>query len=68
MVDSPDPPTPPSATSDAARTPTVAQSFRTQLTAGADTVDPVTWAGSVPYATGIAPRMRIGHSKWFNLL
>ena len=50
------------------RTPTVAQSFRTQLIPGADVVDPVTWAGSVPYATGITPRMRIGHSKRFNLL
>ena len=29
----------------------------------ADVVNPVTWAGSVPYAAGIAPRMRIGHSK-----
>lgn len=68
MVDSTDPPTPPSAAPDAARTPAVAHSFRTQLTPGADVVDPVTWAGSVPYATGIAPRMRIGHSRWFNLL
>lgn len=68
MVDSTDSPTPPSAAPDAARTPAVAHSFRTQLTPGADVVDPVTWAGSVPYATGIAPRMRIGHSRWFNLL
>lgn len=68
MVDSTDPPTPPRADHDAARAPSVAHSFRTQLTPGADVVDPVTWAGSVPYATGIAPRMRISHSKWFNLL
>lgn len=68
MVDSTDSPTPPSAAPDAARTPAVAHSFRTQLTPGADVVDPVTWAGSVPYATDIAPRMRIGHSRWFNLL
>ncbi|PVX59739.1 molybdopterin-binding oxidoreductase [Rhodococcus globerulus] len=68
MVDSTDPSTAPRADPDAVRTPTVAQSFRTQLIPGADVVDPVTWAGSVPYATGITPRMRIGHSKWFNLL
>lgn len=26
------------------------------------------WAGSVPAQYGVAPRVRIGHSKWFNLL
>jgi hypothetical protein len=35
---------------------------------GEDAVDPTTWAGSVPQAQGIAPRMRIGRSRWFNLL
>ena len=44
------------------------QSFRSQLTAGEDAVDPVTWAGAVPQAHGIAPRVRVGHSRWFNLL
>ena len=42
--------------------------FRTQLTRGEDAVDPVTWAGSVPAQYGIAPRVRVGRSKWFNLL
>ena len=31
-------------------------------------MDPSTWAGSVPVAHGIAPRVRIGQSRWFNLL
>jgi sulfoxide reductase catalytic subunit YedY len=43
-------------------------SFRTQLSSGEDTVDPSSWAGSIPVASGIAPRVRIGRSRWFNLL
>jgi len=35
---------------------------------GVEVVDPATWAGSVPHAGGIAPRVRIGRSRWFNLL
>ncbi len=31
-------------------------------------VDPETWAGAIPQAGGIAPRVRIGRSRWFNLL
>ncbi|MEO9221665.1 MAG: molybdopterin-dependent oxidoreductase, partial [Mycobacteriaceae bacterium] len=42
--------------------------FRTQLTRGEDVIDVSTWAGSVPEASGVAPRVRIGHSRWFNLL
>ncbi len=48
--------------------PEVVQSYRSQLTTGEDVVDPTTWAGSVPQAHGIAPRVRIGRSRWFNLL
>ena len=48
--------------------PEALQSFRSQLTVGEDVVDPTTWAGSVPEATGIAPRLRIGRDRWFNLL
>ena len=29
---------------------------------------PATWAGSIPQVNGIAPRVRIGRSRWFNLL
>jgi methionine sulfoxide reductase catalytic subunit len=46
----------------------VTDSFRTQLTRGAQVVDPATWSGSVPVAQGIAPRVRTGRSRWFNLL
>jgi methionine sulfoxide reductase catalytic subunit len=48
--------------------PEVVRSFRSQLTVGADVVDPETWAGSVPQAQGIAPRVRLGRNRWFNLL
>ena len=43
-------------------------SFSSQLTRGEDVVDPDHWTGSVPVAHGIAPRVRIGQSRWFNLL
>jgi methionine sulfoxide reductase catalytic subunit len=49
-------------------TPDLVRSYRWQLTPGEDVVDTATWAGSVPQVTGIAPRVRIGSSKWFNLL
>jgi len=42
--------------------------LRQQLTKGEDVVDPKTWAGSVPAAFGIAPRVRIGRDGWFNLV
>lgn len=47
--------------------PTVVSELRQQLIAGHDTVDPKTWAGSIPAAFGIAPRLRIGATRWFNL-
>ncbi len=48
--------------------PETVRSFRSQLSTGDDVVDPTTWAGSVPQAQGIAPRVRVGSSRWFNLL
>jgi methionine sulfoxide reductase catalytic subunit len=48
--------------------PDVVRSFRYQLTLGEDVIDTATWAGSVPQVNGIAPRVRVGRSKWFNLL
>jgi sulfoxide reductase catalytic subunit YedY len=48
--------------------PDVVRSFRYQLTAGEDVIDTATWAGSVPQVNGIAPRVRIGDRRWFNLL
>jgi sulfoxide reductase catalytic subunit YedY len=41
--------------------------FRAGLSRGEDTVDVATWAGAIPAASGVAPRVRVG-SRWFNLL
>ncbi len=49
-------------------TPENLDSCRAGLTTGEDVVDPETWAGSVPAAYGIAPRVRIGRDRWFSLL
>ncbi|MCX7520857.1 molybdopterin-dependent oxidoreductase [Microbacterium sp. STN6] len=49
-------------------TPDVIRRFRGELNRGEDVIDPMTFAGSLPQDRGIAPRIRIGHSKWFNLL
>jgi DMSO/TMAO reductase YedYZ molybdopterin-dependent catalytic subunit/thiosulfate reductase cytochrome b subunit len=48
--------------------PKAVNELREKLTKGEDVVDPKTWAGSIPAAFGIAPRLRIGASRWFNLL
>jgi len=42
--------------------------YRALLTKGEDVIDPQTWAGSLPAAYGIAPRLRVGANRWFNLL
>ncbi len=44
------------------------ESYRELLTKGEDVIAPETWAGSLPAAYGIAPRLRIGANRWFNLL
>jgi methionine sulfoxide reductase catalytic subunit len=49
-------------------TPEVVRSYRWQLTPGEDVIDTATWTGSFPQANGIAPRVRVGRNKWFNLL
>src|SRR5690554_1231529 len=48
--------------------PDALHAFRAELSRGIDVVDPKTWAGSIPAQTALAPRIRIGRSKWFNLL
>ena len=48
--------------------PEAVTSFRDRLTRGADVVDPETWAGAIPAAYGVAPRVRIGANRWLNLL
>ncbi len=45
-----------------------AASFRDQLTVGDEVIDPATFAGSIPAVKGVAPRIRIGRDRWFNLL
>ncbi|NLU82464.1 molybdopterin-dependent oxidoreductase [Rhodococcus sp. HNM0569] len=49
-------------------TPNASADFRRELDKRHyDAVDD-SWAGSVPAQYGVAPRIRIGRSKWFNLL
>jgi sulfoxide reductase catalytic subunit YedY len=44
-------------------------SYRSRLKRGEDVIDPVVWASAVaPVQSGIAPRVRIGRERWFNLL
>jgi len=66
-ADQPTPTNPPSPAQSSV-SPEAKQSYRSQLTTGEDVVDPTTWAGSIPKAHGIAPRVRVGRSRWFNLL
>jgi len=44
------------------------KSFREELDARRYTVVDEDWAGGVPAQYGVAPRVRIGQGKWFNLL
>jgi methionine sulfoxide reductase catalytic subunit len=48
--------------------PELVRSYRWQLTPGEDVIDVATFAGSIPHVNGIAPRVRVGRSRWFNLL
>src|SRR5689334_20844354 len=48
--------------------PDLVRSYRWQLTPGEDVIDTATWAGSIPQVNGVAPRVRVGRDKWFNLL
>jgi sulfoxide reductase catalytic subunit YedY len=48
--------------------PKTVSELRDRLTKGEDVVDPQTWAGSIPAAFGIAPQLRVGANRWFNLL
>ena len=31
-------------------------------------IDKATWAGAIPHVNGVAPRVRVGRDRWFNLL
>ncbi|MGB3329450.1 MAG: molybdopterin-dependent oxidoreductase [Thermomicrobiales bacterium] len=43
-------------------------SYREELLPGGSVVDLQTWAGSLPQKYGVAPSIRIGRNRWFNLL
>ena len=45
--------------------PNDVRGFRHQLTVGVDVVDPLKW---FPASYGVAPRVRLGGRRWFNLL
>jgi sulfoxide reductase catalytic subunit YedY len=60
MPETPAPPRPDS--------PHAMHELRARLTRGEDMVHPETWAGALPAASGIAPRLRIGKDRWFNVL
>jgi hypothetical protein len=45
--------------------PDLVRSYRWQLTPGEDAIDTATWAGSIPQVNGIAPRVRVGRTRWF---
>ncbi len=42
--------------------------YRARLSGGENVIDPEHWAGSLPAAQGIAPRLRLGRERWFNVL
>jgi len=46
----------------------VSRSFRDELDSKRYSVVDEDWAGGIPAQYGVAPRIRIGRSKWFNLL
>ena len=49
-------------------TPRVRESFRTELVKKPEDVVGDDWAGGVSAQYGVAPRIRVGRNKWFNLL
>ncbi len=57
---------PPPAETDLAPRPSA--SFRDELSRKDHDVVDASWAGAVPRSYGVAPRVRVGRDKWFNLL
>jgi len=49
-------------------TPPDRDALRSGLTLGEDAIDVESWAGSIPQTYGVAPRIRVGRRRWFNLL
>jgi thiosulfate reductase cytochrome b subunit len=48
--------------------PGALQDYRARLTRGKDAIDPEAWSRSLPVATGVVPRFRVGRSRWLNVL
>ena len=46
----------------------VRESFRRELSKGEDRIDTANWAGGIEQKNAIAPRIRLGADKWFNVL
>lgn len=44
------------------------ESFRSELVKKEEDVVDAGWAGGIPAQYGVAPRIRVGRNKWFNLL
>ena len=42
--------------------------LRAELSRGEDRINKSTWAGSMPPEHAIAPRIRVGRDRWFNIL
>ena len=43
-------------------------SYRGELSRGEDRIDRSRWAGGIPPNRAIAPRLRVGRDRWFNVL
>jgi methionine sulfoxide reductase catalytic subunit len=56
---------PPAATDEL---PEMLRSYRSELSKKDEDIIDAEWAGSIPAQYGVAPRIRIGRAKWFNLL
>jgi DMSO/TMAO reductase YedYZ molybdopterin-dependent catalytic subunit/thiosulfate reductase cytochrome b subunit len=48
--------------------PEILRTYRSELTRKEKDVINADWAGGIPAQYGVAPRIRIGRTKWFNLL
>ncbi|WP_245933726.1 molybdopterin-dependent oxidoreductase [Arthrobacter livingstonensis] len=58
----------PSGTSGPNNIPRMPAGFQGELSREANTSIDGSWAGSIPAQYGVAPRVRVGARKWFNLL
>lgn len=54
--------------SESVRPQSDAEALHRQLTLGERTIDPKTWSGGISQDLAIAPRLRVGRDRWFNLM